>query len=386
MRFSAAGLGARRRLFLAPNGASPERSSATSPWLNLQGMCPCSHSCVGPRRETCPQRVVIMLFDGFQLLEPPGPADVFSAAGRLDLSADHRVEVTGCRGGGRALPVRRHRAVLRAPLRSVKGPIDTLLVVGGDPSRTAVADRAALVPEQLGLARLILRVGSICSVTRLAGRGKTAGGAAEPHLIRRWGTRPPASIRTCGWTQIVSTCATATCGLCGGSPRGSTSPSPSSLTTTTTIWPRIHLAGWLFAQSGADEADRASSERGCARGPLKREPRRDLEGWIEESLNGDLSVEALGGRVNMSVRHFSRVFRTELVCRPGRARAGGGGQAMGESTDEPLDRIATRIGLGTPETLYRVFHRHLKVSPGEYRADSTPRRADMHIAIPPVRG
>ncbi|MFC7645822.1 GlxA family transcriptional regulator [Streptosporangium lutulentum] len=102
----------------------------------------------------------------------------------------------------------------------------------------------------------------------------------------------------------------------------------------------------------------------------KREPLRDLQTWIEENLDDDLSVEVLAGRVNMSVRHFSRVFRTEVGVPPARyvehARTAAAKRLL-ESADEPLDRIAVRVGLGTPETLYRVFRRHLTISPGEYR-------------------
>ena len=85
------------------------------------------------------QRVVIMLFDGFQLLDLAGPADVFSAAGLLDPSADYRVEVTAVEAGA-VRSLSGVTVVVETPLRSVKGPIDTLLVVGGLPSRTAVAD------------------------------------------------------------------------------------------------------------------------------------------------------------------------------------------------------------------------------------------------------
>ena len=34
-------------------------------------------------------------------------------------------------------------------------------------------------------------------------------------------------------------------------------------------------------------------------------------------------------------------------------------------------RVAAAVGLGSPETLYRIFHRHLGIPPGEYRARFT---------------
>ena len=72
----------------------------------------------------------------------------------------------------------------------------------------------------------------------------------------------------------------------------------------------------------------------------------------------------------MSVRHFTRVFTTEVGQSPGRfvervrleaARAGL------EAGDDTLEVVAERCGLGSAESLRRVFHRHLGVSPGAYR-------------------
>jgi AraC-like DNA-binding protein len=41
---------------------------------------------------------------------------------------------------------------------------------------------------------------------------------------------------------------------------------------------------------------------------------------------------------------------------------------MLESGDEPLDVVARRCGLGSPETLRRAFQRHYGVPPAAYRA------------------
>ena len=74
--------------------------------------------------------------------------------------------------------------------------------------------------------------------------------------------------------------------------------------------------------------------------------------------------------MNASVRHFSRVFSSEVGMTPARyvehARTAAARRLL-ENTDDTLDLIAARVGLGTPETLYRAFRRQLKTSPGEYR-------------------
>src|SRR5258708_9035837 len=96
-------------------------------------------------------RVVIVVFDGFQLRDLAGPTDVFSAACLLDPGASYEVEVTAVRAG----TVRSPSGVtvtVELPLRAVAGPIDTPLVVRGLPARIALADSPSLGPEGRSLA------------------------------------------------------------------------------------------------------------------------------------------------------------------------------------------------------------------------------------------
>ncbi|GII53586.1 transcriptional regulator [Planotetraspora thailandica] len=313
-----------------------------------------------------PHRVVIVLFDNFQLLDLAGPADVFSAAGLLDPNADYRVEVTAVRPEA----VRSLSGVTvtaEAPLRSVKGPIDTLLVVGGLPGHMVVAETAALVPEIRRLAGESDRLGSICSGTLLlAEAGLLEGRRATTHwavgdLLSR--AHPNVQVdadRIYVRDGNVWTSAGVTSGI--------------DLALALVAHDHGHdlareISRWLVVYLQRPGGQSQFSTPLNAQTP-KREPLRDLQGWIEENLNADLSLEVLAERVNTSVRHFSRVFRAEVGVSPARyvehARTAAAKRLL-ESTDEPLDRIATRVGLGTPETLYRVFHRNLKVSPGEYR-------------------
>jgi transcriptional regulator GlxA family with amidase domain len=257
--------------------------------------------------------------------------------------------------------------VVETPLRSVKGPIDTLLVVGGLPSRTAVADTAALVPEVRRLAGESGRVGSICAGTLLLaeaglleGRRVTTHWAVGDLLAREHPNVRVDADRIYVRDGDVWTSAGVTSGI--------------DLALALVAHDHGHdlareISRWLVVYLQRPGGQSQFSTPLSTRTP-KREPLRDLQGWIEENLEVDLSVEVLAGRVNTSVRHFSRVFRTEVGVPPARyveyARTAAAKRLL-ESTDEPLDRIATRVGLGTPETLYRVFRRHLKISPGEYR-------------------
>ncbi|MFC4529893.1 GlxA family transcriptional regulator [Sphaerisporangium dianthi] len=311
-------------------------------------------------------RVVMVLFDDFQLLDLAGPADVFSAAGLLDANADYRVEVTAVRAGA----VRSLSGVTvtaGSPLRSVEGPIDTLLVVGGLPARMVSAETAELVPEIRRIAAVSDRVGSICSGTLLLaeaglleGRRATTHWAVGDLLSREHPNVRVDADRIYVRDGNVWTSAGVTSGI--------------DLALALVASDHGHdlareISRWLVVYLQRPGGQSQFSTPLSARTP-KREPLRDLQSWIEENLNADLSLEVLAGRVNTSVRHFSRLFRAEVGVSPARyvehVRTAAAKRLL-ESTDEPLDRIAGRVGLGTPETLYRVFHRHLKISPGEYR-------------------
>jgi transcriptional regulator GlxA family with amidase domain len=97
---------------------------------------------------------------------------------------------------------------------------------------------------------------------------------------------------------------------------------------------------------------------------------RELQAWISEHLDADLSVPALAERAFMSPRNFARVFAQQVGSTPGafvesvrveRART------LLETTDLQVEEIARACGFGTVETMRRAFGRRVRVSPSEYR-------------------
>jgi transcriptional regulator GlxA family with amidase domain len=101
-----------------------------------------------------------------------------------------------------------------------------------------------------------------------------------------------------------------------------------------------------------------------------REPLRDLQWWILDHLDDDLSVEALAARVAMSPRNFARVFTREVGVTPARyveaARVDAARRKLEESTSS-IEQIADVCGFGTSETMRRAFLRNVRVPPADYR-------------------
>jgi transcriptional regulator GlxA family with amidase domain len=97
---------------------------------------------------------------------------------------------------------------------------------------------------------------------------------------------------------------------------------------------------------------------------------RAVQSLVEAAPDGDHKLPALAAAAAMSVRHFTRVFTAEVGETPSRfverTRLEAARRELEETTDT-LDRVAARCGLGSAESLRRVFQRHLGVAPDAYR-------------------
>ncbi|MEY2437523.1 MAG: hypothetical protein QOF97_2359, partial [Acidimicrobiaceae bacterium] len=87
--------------------------------------------------------VVTVIFPGFQALDAVGPTEVFDGTRRHTGAPDYRVITTAAESGWVESSSGLGFKVERA-LREVHGPIDTLLVAGGNGIAAAVGDRALL--------------------------------------------------------------------------------------------------------------------------------------------------------------------------------------------------------------------------------------------------
>ncbi|MEV0228702.1 GlxA family transcriptional regulator [Nonomuraea sp. NPDC050786] len=310
------------------------------------------------------RRVLIVVFPGFQLLDMAGPADVFATADLLVSAGGYRVEVAAVGGG--PVPAGNGVTVTASALADVAGPIDTLLVAGGLSVPERLADRE-LVGRIAGLAGGARRVASVCNGAFLL---------AEAGLLdhRRVTTH---------WLAAGELDARYACVEVDADPLYI---EDGNVWTSAGVLSGVDLALALVARDHGH-----ALARDVARGlvvylhrpggqsqfstPMRAltprsEPLRELQAYIDANPAADLSVPALAARAGMSERHFSRVFTEQTGLSPGRyverSRAEAARRLL-EVTGHPLDRVARESGLGTPETLYRVFRRHWRISPGDHR-------------------
>ena len=95
-----------------------------------------------------------------------------------------------------------------------------------------------------------------------------------------------------------------------------------------------------------------------------------LKEWLTERLHESLDVGRLADQMNMSPRNFTRVFTKQTGISPAKyiekLRVEAARLYIGES-DEPLEQIASRCGMGGLISMRRLFLRHLMVTPSDYK-------------------
>jgi transcriptional regulator GlxA family with amidase domain len=310
------------------------------------------------------RRIVIVAFPDVQSLDVTGPAEVFGAAARLG-HAEYAVAAVA--SGGESVSTVAGLTLLPRPLSAARGRIDTLIVAGG-PGTAAAAGDARLIDWIRGAAGRSRRVASVCTgAFLLAVAGLLDGRRATTH----WAS--------CDHLQRLH-------------PEIEVDPDPifvrdGDVWTSAGVTAGIDLALALVEDdAGADAArdvarwlvlflqrpgGQAQFSAQLARPVAERDPLRELQAWLPEHLDADLSVAALAERACMSPRNFARAFRREVGTTPAayvaelrleRARA------ELESGAAPVEEVARRCGFGTVETLRRTFQRRLRVAPADYRA------------------
>ncbi|NUP15111.1 MAG: GlxA family transcriptional regulator [Streptomyces sp.] len=107
----------------------------------------------------------------------------------------------------------------------------------------------------------------------------------------------------------------------------------------------------------------------------QREPLREVQRWITEHPDDDLTVESLAARATLSPRHFARAFQSETGMTPGRyvdrVRLEHARRLL-EDTHDGVEEISRACGYGTPEAMRRAFVKSLGTAPAEYRRRFRP--------------
>jgi transcriptional regulator GlxA family with amidase domain len=314
------------------------------------------------------RHVVIVVFDGVQPLDAVGPHEVFAGAGRAAASVGrlggYRVTLASSAGG--TVHAESGLRLGTDFLPDTDQPIDTLVLAGGSGANAAAADDT-LVAWIRAAAPRCRRVATVCSGAFLgAAAGLLGGRRVTTHWARAQELRDthpditvdpdPIYIRD----EKVWSSAGVTAGI---------DLSLALVQDDLGVDVAQTIARWLvmFLHRPGGQTQFAS--------PVwvpraERSTVRVVQDLVEAAPGGDHRVPTLAAAAAMSVRHFTRVFTADVGESPSRfverTRVEAARREL-ETTGDTLDVVAVRCGLGSAETLRRVFQRHLAVAPDAYR-------------------
>ncbi|WTW99534.1 GlxA family transcriptional regulator [Streptomycetaceae bacterium NBC_01309] len=319
-----------------------------------------------------PHRVVIAVFPDVDLLDVTGPAEVFALANREAggrAAAGYEVLLAAPEGGP-VVTSAGVRVVADLTFAEVGAAVDTLLVPGAvdmHPDGPVARVDAAVVDWVRATAPHARRIASVCVGAHvLAAAGLLDGRRATTH----WSTAAqlaadhpevrvdadPIFVRSGRvWTGAgISTCMDLALALVAEDHGEDLALAVAR-----------QLVMYLRRQGGQSQFSVPLSRPAAARRDID-----ELRVFITENLDDDLSAPVLAGRMCLSERHFARVFRQETGTSPAayvEAARVEAARRLLETTDEPLDRVATATGMGSVETLHRSFRKQINTTPASYR-------------------
>jgi transcriptional regulator GlxA family with amidase domain len=305
------------------------------------------------------RRVVFVVYPRITALDLVGPHEVFGAAAGYDLAV-------AARAAGPVPTTRGPGIVADRTLASVRGAIDTLVVVGGEGAFDAARDER-LVRAVSSLARRSRRVASVCSgafvlaaAGLLDGRRATTHWAACDRLERGYPQIEVEGDKIFVRDGNVWTSAGVTAGMDLALALVADDMGQD-------VARRVARRLVMYVQRPGGQAQFSAQLRAQR---AARDPLRELQGWIGEHPSDEHTVERLATRVAMSPRHFARVFRAEVGCTPAayveQVRVEVARRLL-ETTALAVDEVAGHAGFGTPETMRRAFARRVGATPTEYR-------------------
>src|ERR1700752_3705307 len=321
------------------------------------------------KRTSSPRRVVFIVVPPIEELDLVGPMQVFTAANRLADRKTYALEIVTTES---ELRVEGEGGILsflaQSTLKNLKGSIDSILLVCSIGTRLTRNDQLSAWLRKS--AATVRRLGGVCvSTFILAEAGVLNGKRATSHwkfgkeLARLY---PQVKVESEPiWVK------------------------DGNIYTSAGISAGIDLAlAWVEEDCGSALAHEIARElvlflrRPGGQRQLsvslpsqasEMKSIRELQVWIADHLDRDLSLGVLAQRVAMSVRNFERVFTRETGCTPARYVAQMRVEAARrqlEDTNKGIDQIAHSCGFVNAALLRRAFTRTVGTTPARYRSQS----------------
>ena len=315
--------------------------------------------------------VAILAMPGVQLLDVSGPMDVFAEANAQAGAPAYRLLV-GASAPGPLVS----SSGLRLTPDFVAGPdtdveIDTLLVAGR-PNATEVPLEAGALDWLRRTAPRTRRFGSVCSgAFALAAAGLLDGARVTTH----WAVAK--TLAQAFPNVTVDEDAIHVRDGKGRTAAGVTAGLDLALALVEEDLGRdiaMRVAGQLVMFFKRPGGQLQFSRKGGA-APAGRSALQEVQRWVAANPSLVHSVAELARRMDVSPRHFARMFRTEVGMTPAAwvevTRVEAARRMLEDGHDTPK-QVAARCGFADVDVLRRAFQRRTGVTPADYRRRHGP--------------
>lgn len=316
-----------------------------------------------------PRLVVMIVYDGVEILDVAGPASVFSKA-NVYAPGTYDFRVLASRAGNAVdssgIPIAPHGSWKALGSETV----DTLIVAGGP----GLAVERELADGELAqwLAAMAPRVRRMVSVCTGAFALGAAGLLDDRCATTHW--EAVEHLQACFPASQIS--------------NDTIYVQDGNVWTSAGILTGIDLAlalveadlgrscalhiGSLLVLAGMRSGDSPQKSALLASQAQASHPIRELLSWIRLNLTERLTLDVMAARMGMSDRHFRRVFQAETGLSPTRyvtsARLDYAAQLL-RNTSWNVESVAMKSGFESVDALQRGFIKRWRQSPTEFRAN-----------------
>jgi transcriptional regulator GlxA family with amidase domain len=333
--------------------------------LSLTPHSPDQHHWGVSNRTTSKQTVVFVVFPGCQSLDLAGPFEVFNGANLLAGNQPYRLLVASIDGND-VTTESGLRLGVDVVLGNIRGPIDTLIVVGGFGVFSAAAHNRTL-KHVARLAKSARRISSVCTGAYILGAAGLIDGRT---VCTHWASITDFQQRfpnvTVDTQSIFNTDGNVwtSAGVTAGIDLALALVEADLGSTTAQT-----IARWMvmFLRRPGGQSQFAGS---LWREPSKNEHIKAVQQRVVAAPHEDHTIVTMAARAAMSERNFIRVFTTTVGMTPAKfveaVRVDAASQLL-ETTADNVELVAAKCGFGTAETLRKSMLRAKGISPTDYR-------------------
>lgn len=323
------------------------------------------------RKGPPPRRIIIVAPPRVTLQDLTGPYEVFCRAA-VHMPGSYLIQTAACGSDTEVTTKFGLKIGCDLRLSQVRLPVDTVVIAGSDAATSGQKDQA-LLKWLRNAADGSRRIASVCTgAFHLAQAGLLQGRRATTHwryleLLKSWHPEvrvEPDPIYTQEGNLYTSAGITAGIDLslalveedCGRE-----------------VAQAVAHELVVFLQRPPDQAQISAA---LSVRMAESDPIRQLQRWVPDHLDRIQSVQDLAQQANMSVRHFSRVFRRETGSTPAiwlRAMRVEAAQRLLQQGRQATHQVAQTAGYGSTRTLSRSLQGSNGIPPMRYRRRMTSR-------------